>query len=136
MILRDSSGHIVFSSCRHLFSCVSALEAEVEACKEGVALALEWSTLPFILETGCSVAAAMIVQPEVNISPVSNLVQEIKHLLARGRSHTVAAISRVQNSVSHMLAKIGRTGLRTTVWLRSGPEEIVNLCAADQIDPI
>ncbi|XBI95909.1 hypothetical protein VPH35_032278 [Triticum aestivum] len=127
MILRDSSGHIVFSSYRHRFSCVSVLEAEVEACKEDVTLALEWSTLPFILETDCSVAAAMIVQSEVNRSP---------HLLARGRSHEVAAISRVQNSVSHMLAKIRRTGPRTAVWLRSGPEEIVNLCAADQTDLI
>ena len=43
MILRDEHGRIVFSSCRFLSRCGSALEAELSACMEGMSLAMEWS---------------------------------------------------------------------------------------------
>ena len=51
--LRDHNGAIIFSSCRFLTSFASPLEAEVAACMEGIALTLEWSKGPFILETDC-----------------------------------------------------------------------------------
>ena len=60
MVLRDSAYHIIFSSCRHIFTCDGALVAELEACREGVVLALEWSSLLFILKMDCSEAARMI----------------------------------------------------------------------------
>ena len=40
MILRNSSGKIIFSSCRELRSCAEPLEAELLACMEGLNLAL------------------------------------------------------------------------------------------------
>lgn len=36
MVLRDESGAVIFSSCRQLFSCRDALEAELGACMEGL----------------------------------------------------------------------------------------------------
>ena len=44
MVLRDAAGAIIFSSCRELRSCTSPLEAELEACREGIQLALQWTT--------------------------------------------------------------------------------------------
>jgi hypothetical protein len=41
MILRDEEGAIIFTGCRFLQRCESPLEAEVVACNEGLALALE-----------------------------------------------------------------------------------------------
>ncbi|KAE8769170.1 Long chain acyl-CoA synthetase 9, chloroplastic [Hordeum vulgare] len=35
MVLRDSDGLIIFSSCRQLFNCRDPLEAELGACMEG-----------------------------------------------------------------------------------------------------
>lgn len=43
MILRDSEGSIILSSCRHLFTCADALEAKLLAIKEGISLALQWN---------------------------------------------------------------------------------------------
>lgn len=75
MILRDHRGTVVFASCRFLSKCSSALEAELAACMEGVSLALEWSSDPFILETDCSTAAAMINDATTNRSPVASMVR-------------------------------------------------------------
>src|SRR4051812_18670650 len=38
--LRDEEGTIIFSTCRHLFSCQSELEAVLRTCLEGISLAL------------------------------------------------------------------------------------------------
>ncbi|XBH94238.1 hypothetical protein VPH35_085057 [Triticum aestivum] len=129
MVLRNSDGNIIFTSCRHLFPCDSALQAELEACKEGISLALEWSSLPFIIETDISVAAMMISQ-----AADAALVQEIKMLIRGDRRVQVKAIKRERNQFSHELARIARTCIKTAVWLGSGLEGIVNLCVLDQLD--
>ena len=41
MVLRDDKGEIIFSSCRQLFPCRGALEAELCACMEGLSTAME-----------------------------------------------------------------------------------------------
>ena len=129
-------GHIVFSSCRHMFTCNSALAAELEACREGVALAMEWSSAPFILETDCSEAAAMLMHKSTDRSPNAGLVHhEIKARMYGGREVKVRAIRRESNQVSNELARIGRACVKTAVWLQSAPEEVVNLCSLDHSDP-
>ncbi|XP_073363344.1 uncharacterized protein [Aegilops tauschii subsp. strangulata] len=74
---------------RFLMSCASPLEAEVAAYMEGIALTLDWSTSPFILETDSLVAANMINEPDHNRSPVAALIGEIKRLLSLGREHVL-----------------------------------------------
>ena len=44
MVLRDDKGEIIFSSCRQLFPCRDALEAELCACMEGLSTAMELAT--------------------------------------------------------------------------------------------
>ena len=131
MVLRDHNGAIIFASCRLLTSCASALEAEVAACMEGVALTLEWSSLPFSLETDSLVAANMIKETEQNRSPVAAIVGEIKWLLALGRQHVVTHACRSKNKVAHALAQMGRSEPRTAVWIRHGPDAIGALCQQD-----
>lgn len=124
MILRDDTGKIIFF-CRHLFACSSALEAELAACVEGAALAMEWSQAPFILETDSSVAASLIGAKEIDRSPLAALVNEVKRILSGDRLTRVAAIRREQNGAGHMLAQIGHRMIRTAVWLTSGSEGVV-----------
>ncbi|XBI14198.1 hypothetical protein VPH35_140815 [Triticum aestivum] len=135
MVLRDTTGQIIFSSCHHLFKCNNALEAELQACREGVALALEWSSLPFILKTDSTEAAMMLNQKNINRSPNACLVHEIKELLDSDREVVVRAVRRSRNRVSHELARIGRVDVKTAVWLRSGPNRVVELCEMDHSDP-
>lgn len=60
MILRNSSGVIIFASCGYLRACTSALETEFAAINEGIELTLEWSFLPFIVETRCATVVDII----------------------------------------------------------------------------
>ncbi|KAM3189079.1 hypothetical protein ACQJBY_004796 [Aegilops geniculata] len=130
MILRNSEGEVIFASCRYLSSCASALEAELAACREGISLTLEWSTLPFILETDCTIALSMLKGIEVDRSPDAAIVEEAKHLLSLGRPHEITHVRRGLNCVSHALAQLGRQP-RTAVWLRHAPEHILALCKLD-----
>lgn len=66
--------------------------AELEACREGVALALEWSSLPFITGTDCMEATGMINKETINRTRDACLIQEIKTLLRSEREVVVKAI--------------------------------------------
>ncbi|TVU30076.1 hypothetical protein EJB05_21682, partial [Eragrostis curvula] len=48
IIIRDYAGNVIISTWRLLFHCTSAEEAELQACREGLRLGLEWSQLPAI----------------------------------------------------------------------------------------
>lgn len=130
MILRNHHGEVIFASCRFLPKCSSAVEAEFSACLEGVSLALEWSTDPFILETDCTTAASMLMETEVNRSLAAAIIEETKHLLRLGRPHIISHVRRDKNHVSHSLAQMGRQP-RTAIWLRHAPGEILSLCTMD-----
>ena len=131
MILHDHIGAIIYSSCRFITSCACPLEGEVEACREGIALALEWSNKPFILETDSITTANMIVDSDQNRSPVAALVGEIKMLLSVAPEHVISHVSRSRNKVSNMLAQMGLSIPRTAVWLWNRPDEIGTLCQQD-----
>ncbi|KAM3197259.1 hypothetical protein ACQJBY_072748 [Aegilops geniculata] len=132
MILRDSSGTIVFSACRSILSCSGPLQAEFMACLEGLNLALQWSSLPVDVEMDCQYAVNLIKSERQDRSPHAMIVQEVKRLLGE-RDSSIAHISRNQNSVSHRLATFGRVEARTAVWLRSGPTDVPQLCMDDLV---
>ncbi|XP_073355212.1 uncharacterized protein [Aegilops tauschii subsp. strangulata] len=60
MILRNEAGAIIFSSCRELRQCSGPLQSELAACLEGISLAIQWTTLPIVIQTDCSEAVKLI----------------------------------------------------------------------------
>ncbi len=131
MVLRDASGAIIFTACRGLLTCDNALQAKLEACREGLDLALQWTPLPVLIEMDCAEAVTMIQDNERNRSRYMTLVHEIKALMADQREVVITLASRSQNKVSHGLAAYGRSTPRTAIWLGSGMEEVVSLCKND-----
>ena len=131
MVLQDDRGGIIYSSCRELSQCASPLESELHACWEGISLAIQWSTMPIFIQTDCSEVVKLINETGEDRSAHMMMVQEIKQLLQENREFLVKHIKREQNIVSHYLANYGRIKKRTAVWLRSGPEEVPDLCIAD-----
>jgi hypothetical protein len=68
MVLRGDAGEIIFIACRNWPSCHSPLEAELQACADGLNLALLWSDLPIILESDCLMATKMITYVDLDRS--------------------------------------------------------------------
>ena len=134
MILRDSSGVIIFSSCRELRSCAEPLEVELLACMEGLNLALEWTQQHIELEMDSLMALNMLKAVERDRSCYAMLTDQIRRLLGDGRLVKLAHARREQYGISHHLAAFGRIKKRTVVWLGSGPSEVPDLCKKE-IDP-
>lgn len=133
-ILRNSSGEVIFSACGKLNCCGGTLEAELLACREGLAMTLQWTLLPIIVETDCLEMVQMIHAKEAVLSELAFLVREIKCLLTGSREIVVARIDRAQNSTSHFLANKGRRGSLTGFWLDDSCNFILHLVCADSID--
>ena len=60
MVLRDHLGNIIFCACRHVQLCEDALESKILVVREGINLALQWSTLPIDIESDCLEAVTML----------------------------------------------------------------------------
>ena len=124
-------GQIIFSACRWLYSCCSALEAELAACDEGLRLAMAWSQLPIVLNTDCAEAVSLISTANSNRSPFVNDCKEIAALIQGDREVLIKKVARSQVQAGHELAALGRSQQRTACWLGSCPDSISNIVMAD-----
>jgi hypothetical protein len=78
MILRDDTGVIIFSACKWISPCIDPLEAELQACLDGLDLALAHSSLPVIIDTDSAQMVSMTQAPGMDRSIHSHIVSEIK----------------------------------------------------------
>jgi hypothetical protein len=51
-------------------TCRGPLEVELEACRDGLILAMNWSPLPFVVEGNCTEAVKLITSQGVDRSPL------------------------------------------------------------------
>ena len=114
MVLRDTLGNIIYSSCRELFRCRDALEAELCACMEGLSLAIQRTDLPIWLEMDSLLPVNMVNGRQTDRSVYASLVAEIKHLRSL-RMTCIAHVKRSQNLVSDFLVKFASREHRTVV---------------------
>uniref|UniRef100_A0A453SWV1 RNase H type-1 domain-containing protein n=2 Tax=Aegilops tauschii subsp. strangulata TaxID=200361 RepID=A0A453SWV1_AEGTS len=133
MVLRDDKGSIIFSSCRQLFSCCEALEAELCACMEGLSFAIQRSVLRIMIEMDSIVAVKLIQAQEVDRSVYAPLTKEIRYLMCL-RDSCITHINRSQNKVSDSLAKFARLEGRTMTWIGSGPSQALEFAVIDCMD--
>jgi ribonuclease HI len=133
VVLRDSEGNVIAASCKQLASCRNALEAELLPCKEGAVLALQWTFLPFVLETDCLVAIQMIQSKEKDISELAYLIREVKELLGSNRKVKICKALRSQNWVGHSLANKVRCDSLSGLWTRNGCNFISRLVYEDAV---
>ena len=122
MILRRDDGSVIFMACRALLNCSDALEAELEACLEGLKLSRQHSQLPLIIETDSSLLVDAVKSLVDDRSNFHVLVNDIRRLVSLDSCCLVTKASRTQVRVSDALAKFARTQDRTMTWLGSGPD--------------
>ena len=103
MVLQRENCWLIYATYRYIFSCNDALEAEIHALMQGMALALQHSDMSVIVESDSSNALATIEGDAWSRSAYGHLVEEIKSLMV-DREFVPFKISRDQNKSAHHLA--------------------------------
>src|SRR4051812_48211611 len=76
-ILQKHNGTIIFVDYRYLFHCNEALEAEIHAMMQGMALALQHGELPVIMHSDSSMALTIVSDGLLVCSPYGQPALEI-----------------------------------------------------------
>ncbi|KAI5016875.1 hypothetical protein ZWY2020_037253 [Hordeum vulgare] len=97
---------------------------------QGMALAIQHSEMPIILQSDSSVALQSMLGNSLSRSAYGHIVAEI-HLLLGDGEFIPCKISCVQNRVADRLALYSRTENTTVVWLGRGPPCIEELLPLD-----
>jgi hypothetical protein len=118
----------LLAACRYIPACTSPLEAELVACREGIAKTREWSDQTCIVEMDSVEAVGMIKSTDLDRSCFSHTVQEIKQLMQLDPRYKLIALDRNQNRASHLLANRGRSSAENVTWIRTSPEDVYACC--------
>ncbi|PNT62283.1 hypothetical protein BRADI_4g01061v3 [Brachypodium distachyon] len=94
MVLHDHLGAPVFSAVRYLQACQDALEAELATCMEGLALALERTTPPIVVENDSSELVSLVSARSHDRSRYFSFVEKLKCLLAMPREIKIIKVHR------------------------------------------
>uniref|UniRef100_J3N766 Reverse transcriptase zinc-binding domain-containing protein n=1 Tax=Oryza brachyantha TaxID=4533 RepID=J3N766_ORYBR len=68
-------------SCQSIHQSSSALESEILAFKEGITKALQWTLLPLVVESDCSMVVSLMTSREFDRSQLAFVIQEAKCIL-------------------------------------------------------
>ena len=79
MVLRRSDGSVIFAAYQCIFNCNDALEAELHALMQGMALANQHCEGPVIVQTDSSEAMLAMKGDGLRFSAYGHLVAEIQH---------------------------------------------------------
>ncbi|XBI67421.1 hypothetical protein VPH35_046779 [Triticum aestivum] len=130
MILLRQDGSVIFAAYRCIFNCNDALEAELHAIMQGMALVVQHCSMPIVVQSDSASALAALTGESLTRSAYGHLVTEIKHHMET-REFVPSKIKREQNRVAHQLALYSRTEFTTVVWLGRSPPCIEDLVPLD-----
>ncbi|KAF7002406.1 hypothetical protein CFC21_017902 [Triticum aestivum] len=97
---------------------------------QGMALAIQHSNLPIIIQSDSSQALLALTGESLSRSAYDHLVAEIRHLMGE-REFILLKIKREHNRVADRLTMYSRTESTTAVWLGQGPPCIQELLPLD-----
>ncbi|EEE62913.1 hypothetical protein OsJ_17718 [Oryza sativa Japonica Group] len=83
-ILRDSAGKTIFASCKPIERCSEAPESEILAFVDGLSKAIQWTSLPIVVETDCLIVLHLLDSKEKDRSMFASIIQEAKALVVGG----------------------------------------------------
>lgn len=108
MILRHHDGTVIFTAYIYVFHCNDALEVEIHAMIQGMALAMQHTELPVILQSDSSTTLPIFRNESLVRSPCAHFVVEIK-ALREAREFIPQELHHSQNRVADCLARYRRT---------------------------
>jgi ribonuclease HI len=131
VIARRFDGSTIFSACRSVRPCSSALEAELLACLDGIRFAMDMGLQHVTVETDCQELVTLATSKDRDGSSLGHLVEDLRELLSADAVVGIVKIPRVCNSSSHELARFGMLNHRTQFWLGDGPDDLRDVILRD-----
>ena len=109
--MRDHTGAVLKAACKAYEDFTEAYEAELNAVYEGLAMAIQSSEAPLLLQTDCAAVLKTLKQKGLDRSPHSKLVMKLKQMINGPRELVIMKVDRQQNKVADFLATRARMGL-------------------------
>jgi ribonuclease HI len=106
VIVRNENGDCIAAMHRSLPFISSAFQAEAEACRIGLLMAIQHGWDNILLETDCSALNTALANLEVDLSDVGCIVKDCREYLKNFASISVSHIYREANGVAHRLARL------------------------------
>ena len=113
-------GSVIFSAYQVIFHCNEALEAEIHALLQGMALAAQHTDRSVMVQADSLEVLSILVGDNWSRSAYGHLVVEIKAMMI-GREFIPQKISRAQNRVADCMANYSRAESCTAVWMSRCP---------------
>jgi ribonuclease HI len=127
VVIRDASGHPLFSAGRRVLHCRDAEEAEAWACLEGIRLARRWPDKHFTLETDCASVVGKLQAANEDKSLIAPIIRDTLREARLLRGVSLRKIWREQNKVAHSLPQLAMRSGGYQVSFSNPPECVMNL---------
>lgn len=124
VIFRDEDGAFRGSAAGFFPDCPKPETAEILACRKAVQLAIQRGIQKLHVETDSQVVATMIAEKERNLSPVGQMIEEVKALARTREDFKITWVRRTANGAAHLLAKLGVSS-RVSVSLDLVPPDCI-----------
>ncbi|KAK9943809.1 hypothetical protein M0R45_009405 [Rubus argutus] len=131
VIIRDANGQCIASLSRSLTHVSSAIQAEVEACRAGLFIAINQGWDNIILESDCASIVTALSSVGDDFSQIGRIVGDCKEFMGSLRSISIRHIYREANGVAHRLAHIASFSNSDKFWLHETPSIIEDVLFED-----
>ena len=130
VVVRNSSGVVIISSCDFLGQCCSVNEAELRACLAGLYIGITLHQ-SIILETDCAFVRSFLANENLDRSLLVDLKKEALSILTMLKNFKIAKINRQANKVAHEIAKFSFINKSDGILLNSVPPCVANFVMND-----
>ncbi|KAM3231327.1 hypothetical protein ACQJBY_061477 [Aegilops geniculata] len=132
VIFRDEDGAFRGAASHFLPDCPKAETTELLSCRKAVQLAIQRGIQKLHLETDSQAVAKMIGEEGRNLSPVGQMIEEVKNMIRTREEFKITWVRRTANGATHILAKLGVTS-RTSVFWDLDPPVCILSTVSDEI---
>lgn len=130
-VLRGHKGEFIAGFSHRKLAVFSPLHIELLAIKEGIQLLQTMDISQAMIHSDCLIAVQALNSAEEDLSPLGNLIEDIKVLFKELPNISISHASRTTNFVAHRLASFGFDSGSHSEWFSHAPDFILDALLYD-----
>jgi ribonuclease HI len=135
VIIRNEDGRVLAALQRSLPFISSAFQAEAEACRAGLKVAMQQGWDNIIVETDCAILATALAKTGEDLSDIGRIIGDCKEYFSTFNYIDIRHIFREANGVANRLAHIASYSNVDELWLDETPSIIEDVLYEDNCCP-